>query len=104
MLITAQGPVVLVPSSTLEEVAQNVRTIITTPKYSVPLDREFGVTMDFVDAPALKARARLSSEIIRAIARYEPRCTVKRISWAQQTVTDSEDGRLLPVLEVDIRV
>ena len=104
MLITAQGPVILVPSSTLEEVAQNVRTIITTPKYSVPLDREFGINMDFVDAPALKARARMTSEIMGAIERYEPRCVVKRISWANQTTENSEDGTLLPVLEVDIRV
>ena len=31
------------PKNVVEEVVQNVRTIITTIKYSIPMDREFGI-------------------------------------------------------------
>lgn len=33
----------LAPENTVEEVLQNVAMIISTPKFSVPLDRGFGM-------------------------------------------------------------
>ena len=43
-ILTAElGKINFAPSNIYEEVAQNVKTICTTPKYSVPLDRKFGV-------------------------------------------------------------
>ena len=34
-----QKSVKIYPESELEEIAQNIRTILLTPKFSVPLDR-----------------------------------------------------------------
>lgn len=69
------------PESKLQEILQNCQTIISTTKFSVPLDRDFGVDASFVDAPILAARAKAESEIFTALKKYEPRVTVTQITW-----------------------
>ena len=81
-ILTAElGKVNFAPSSIYEEIAQNVKTICTTAKYSVPMDRNFGVNANFLDRPTPKAKAQIQAEIIQAIRKYEPRCKVKKISF-----------------------
>lgn len=46
------------PTSEAAEILQNIRTIITTTKYSVPLDRDFGINADMLDLPINVAQAR----------------------------------------------
>ncbi|MBQ7577219.1 MAG: GPW/gp25 family protein [Synergistaceae bacterium] len=77
------------PADTVSEIVQNVRTICATPKYSVPMDRMFGVNAAIVDRPTPKAMAEIQAEIIAAIRKYEPRCKVKRVSFEGDL-----DGRL----------
>ena len=60
----------------LEEVVQNVRMIITTPKGSVPLDRDFGLDFDVIDRPMPVARALMEVDIVDQVGRYEPRARV----------------------------
>ena len=69
------------PSDVYEEISQNVKTICTTPKYSVPMDRNFGVDTSFLDRPTPKAMAQIQAEIVQAIRKYEPRCKVTKISF-----------------------
>ena len=69
------------PENLMEEVAQNVRTICTTEKYSVPMDRLFGVNATMLDRPTPKAMAQIQAELIQAIRKYEPRCKVRKISF-----------------------
>ena len=69
------------PANIIEEITQNVRTICTTTKYSVPMDRVFGVDTVMLDRPTPKAMASLQAELIQAIKKYEPRCKVKRVSF-----------------------
>ena len=45
------------PQDEITEILQNVRTIMATTKGSVPLDRDFGVSADYVDKPMAKAKA-----------------------------------------------
>ncbi|MBQ8699004.1 MAG: hypothetical protein IJ521_08425 [Schwartzia sp.] len=85
------------PASVIEEVIQNVRTIVTTIKYSIPLDREFGIDGAIVDLPINVAKAKLTNEIFRAIRRYEPRAVIESISFQGE-----ETGRLIPTVEVSI--
>ena len=85
------------PASVIEEVIQNVRTIVTTIKYSIPLDREFGIDGAIVDLPINVAKAILTNEIFRAIRRYEPRAVIESISFQGE-----ETGRLIPTVEVSI--
>lgn len=85
------------PASEAAEILQNLRTIITTTKYSVPLDRDFGVNAEMLDKPMAVAQAQLQSEIIMAIKTYEPRVTVTGISF-----TGTDEGILIPKVQVMI--
>ena len=98
-LITAneKASIDLAPKTTAEEVLQNVRTIITTVKYQIPLDREFGIDGNVVDLPMPEAEAKLTQEIFQAVRRYEPRAVIESISFS-----GDESGRLVPKLEVSI--
>lgn len=96
-LIDTLSGVNFAPSSTVEEILQNVRTIISTVKYSVPLDRDFGIDYSFLDKPTAKAQALYSSEIIQAVKKYEPRASIVSISFSADI-----DGKLTPKVEVSI--
>ena len=80
-----------------EEVIQNVRMIISTVKYSVPMDREFGIDGAVVDRPVNVAKAHLSNEIFRAVRRYEPRAVIESIDF-----DGDESGRLTPSIKIQI--
>ena len=86
------------PTTTLEEIAQNVRMIITTAKGSVPLDREFGIDAKAVDRPIAVAQAMLSSEIASAVSRYEPRARVTKVAYQGR----EQDGRLEPTVRIEV--
>lgn len=66
------------PKNVQMEILQNCSTILSTSKFSVPLDRDFA---NYVDAPLLSAKAKAESEIFAALKKYEPRVTVKQITW-----------------------
>ncbi len=85
------------PATVIEEVLQNVRTIIGTIKYSVPMDREFGIDGAIVDRPINVAKAHITNEIFRAVRRYEPRAVIESIEF-----TGDEIGRLTPTIKVSI--
>lgn len=87
----------LSPGNKYEEILQNIRTILATPVGSVPLDRDFGVDMSFIDRPLPKAQAEIASGIVSAIRTYEPRVSVKAITW-----TADADGVLRPKVTVRI--
>lgn len=86
------------PTSEAAEILQNIRTIITTTKYSVSLDRDFGINADMLDLPINVAQAKLQSEMITAIKKYEPRVEITSISF-----TGTDDGVLAPKVQVRIK-
>ena len=75
------GPVNLAPATELEEIIQNVRTVLTTLKKTVPMDREFGISGEVVDLPIAVAQAKLTAEIVAAVNKYEPRASVVAVSY-----------------------
>jgi len=86
------------PDTIEEEVLQNVKTILTTVKYSVPLDREFGISATMLDDPMPVAQAKLSAEIVMAIRRWEPRARVVEVKYEG----DGMDGILRPKVRLEI--
>ena len=90
-------PINFAPATIAEEVMQNVRMIISTVKYSVPMDREFGIDGAVVDRPINIAKAHLSNEIFRAVRRYEPRAVIESIEF-----NGDESGQLTPKIKVQI--
>ena len=85
------------PSTEAEEILQNVKCILATTKFSVPLDRDFGIDASMVDMPMEVAKAQLVSEIIMAVAKYEPRAAVTDISFEAEI-----DGILKPKVRLRI--
>lgn len=98
-VIAAPAAVDFAPATPIEEIVQNLRTILNTAVGTVPLDRDFGVPVDLIDRPMPVARARLTAQIVKAVHKYEPRAAVKRVTY-----TGDIDGRLVPKLEVEIDV
>ena len=97
-VLATQEEINFAPANLVEEVAQNVRTICTTPKYSVPLDRLFGVNAVIVDRPTPRAIAEMQAELIQAIRKFEPRCRVKKVSFDGDV-----DGKLTAKVRIEIR-
>jgi hypothetical protein len=74
------------------EVFQNVKYILLTEYFSVPLDREFGMNFTMVDKPIPVAEAMLSQEVAMKVALYEPRCLFKQIEYSGEGIA----GKLNP--------
>lgn len=85
------------PETEAEEVLQNVRTILTTYRGTVPLDRGLGISADYLDQPIPLAEATMSSELMTAIRQYEPRARIAGI-----TFTGDDNGALMPRIEVTL--
>jgi phage baseplate assembly protein W len=83
----------------VSEVMQNVRTILTTRRGTVPLDRDFGISFDFLDSPINITRAKAEQEIFLQLKKYEPRAILKQIIWE----TDVISGHISPSVKVEIR-
>lgn len=88
----------LAPETAEEEILQNVAVIISTPKFSVPLDRGLGLAQRFLDKPPAAAQSILISEVLEAIEAYEPRVQIENVSFE----FGDAPGVLIPVVEVSI--
>lgn len=82
-----------------EEILRNVNVILETPKYSCPLNRDFGLEAVFIDAPTETAKAAIRAEIAEQIEKYEPRAKVTAISF----VVDPEKDILKPKVTLEFR-
>ncbi|MHB0998224.1 MAG: GPW/gp25 family protein [Armatimonadota bacterium] len=80
------------PTTELEEIAQNIRTILATPISTVPLDRGFGVLGLGLDDPLPAVQASMTRDILDAITKFEPRAEVVKVSFTH----NNETGKLAP--------
>lgn len=87
------------PRNEAEEILQNVLTICTTMKYSCPLDREFGVEAGYLDDAVNSARAKIASEIVNAVRKFEPRAKIQKIDFEYNT----EHSKIIPKIQVGLR-
>lgn len=87
------------PGNELEEILQNVRTILTTMKGSVPLDRDFGLDGSVLDRPVNALRTVLTTNIIEVVEQYEPRVKVTQVSFSG----NADEGVVIPTVRVVIR-
>lgn len=66
------------PKSEEAEIMQNVRAILSTEKYSIPLARNIGLG-EYIDRPINQAKAKIAMEVIEQIKRYERRAEVEKV-------------------------
>ncbi len=89
----------LLETETVASVLQNIAIILKTPKGSVPMYREFGLSQSFLDRPMPVARNMLKVAVREAIERWEPRAEVVDVVF---TGNASNPGELNPIVEVKI--
>jgi phage baseplate assembly protein W len=82
--------------TTVEEIAQNVRTIFATTQGTVPFARDLGLPGELVDEPQNIVSLRLSAAAIKAVRASEPRANVRRVRTAANL-----NGRLDVVAEIE---
>lgn len=95
--ITPSGPIDFAATGA-DEVIQNVRVILTTPRGTVPLHRAFGTDLAGLDRPIGAAAQQMRAAIAEAVRRHEPRATVTGVRFR----SPAADGRLVPVVTVSI--
>nr|WP_302600030.1 GPW/gp25 family protein [uncultured Cellulosilyticum sp.] len=95
--VTTTGAIDFYPTG-IAEILQNVATIITTPKGSVPLDRNFGIDVSMLDLPLEIAENLLTVQIMEAIETYEERVEVMKVTYEK----DHLIGKLQPKVQVNI--
>lgn len=86
-------------SDTVRSVLQNIAIILQTPKGSVPMYREFGLPMDFLDRPIPVAKTMMIAKVREAVERWEPRARVVGVSFSGDA---SDPSILIPEVEVEI--
>lgn len=97
-----------------EAILQNIRMIVLTTAYSVPLDRAFAHAGEFVDSPSPAVTSGLTARLTEAIEEREPRVRVQRIvleaaasktaaTSAENAVEAGISGRLYPHIYFDLK-
>lgn len=84
---------------TVASVLHNVALILATPKGTIPMYRDFGLDREFLDMPTPEAEVRMIAPIREAIEQWEPRATVKDISFSRSA---DGSGRLIAHVEIEI--
>ena len=70
----------------LESVLQNIKTIITTIKGSVFLNRDFGIDLRLLNKPMNEAIVDLITDIYSQVNNYEPRADVLAVNFDNNDV------------------
>lgn len=83
----------------VQSVLQSIAIILSTPRGTVPLYRDFGLDRKALDKPLPVAQVLMVAEIREAIERWEPRATVTYISFSGDP---GRPGVLIPTVEVEI--
>lgn len=84
-------------TDTVKSVLQNIAVILRTRRGTCPLYRNFGLPMNFQDKPLTAAKPLVIAEITEAVADFEPRATVKSVTFSGE-----DTGSLIPIVEVEI--
>ena len=87
----------IMPATELEVILQNCLMILLTEKYSVPLDREFGIDARFIDAP-VNRQSQLTAAVAQAIRTFEPRARLKKVNFGGDMVA----GQIISSVSIEI--
>lgn len=88
------------PQTVVEEVIQNVSTILGTQIGTVPYSRKLGLRSGLVDSSTPVFIATVTREIIQKISEFEPRAVIHSVSFEQ---ADASDGVIRPKLAIGVK-
>lgn len=89
----------LTPKTEIEEIIQNVQTILSTVKGEVPLDRSFGISPEGLDLPIAAAQTKITASAVEAVNKFEPRAKVKELIFSGEETNGVLNA--LAVIEID---
>ena len=72
----------------LAELDRQLALLLSTQVGTMPLDREFGIKMDFLDRPPEVAKSLYTAEVTKKVAMFIPSVRVREVQWAR-----GEDGK-----------
>ena len=85
----------------VKSILQNIGIILRTREGTVPLYREFGLPMNFLDRPMATALPAMVIEIREAVAKFEPRAELLEVKAVPGVRNDNTETMRLAV-EVEI--
>lgn len=102
--ITLDDEVDFAPSNSVKEILQNCRTILNTVVGSVPLERNIGISWDYVGTPISVAIGLLKVAITEAFQEQEPRAQIESINFDVEGDAEiyAEQGVLKPHVKIYI--
>ena len=78
-----------------EELDRQLALLLSTVEGSMPLDREFGVNMDYIDKPIEVAKSLYAAEVTKKILKFIDKVRVEEITWQW-----TENGTLRPKVAI----
>lgn len=92
------GALSVKPDSAEDEIIQNVRVLLSSAKYDVPLARGVGLDSNYLHKPQPVAETLLYQAIADALEEYEPRAVLVDMDFEE----NAESGVIIPIVEVEI--
>ena len=86
----------LCETDTITSIVQCITTLITTKQGTIPMYRQFGLPMNYIDKPLQIAKTIAISEITTAIQDFEPRVIPLGVVFDENL-----QGQLIPIAEVE---
>ena len=84
-LVLRPSAINFAPENEAEEILQNVKTLCSTIKYSVPMDRALGIDGALIDEPVNAVRGKYIQEVVKAVKEYEPRARISKVDFTADT-------------------
>jgi len=75
----------------LNDIDSRLSLLLSTRQGTIPLDRAFGLNMDFVDMPPETVKSLYTAEVTKKVAKFIPEVRVKSVTWST-----GETGTLIP--------
>ena len=65
----------------MAELDRQLARVLSPREGTMPLDREFGLNMDFVDMPPEAAKSLYTAEVTEKVAKFIPTARVQEVTW-----------------------
>lgn len=75
----------------LAELDRQISLLLSTREGTMPLDRTFGINMDFLDKSPEIAKSLYTAEVTKKIAAFIPSVRIQEVTWSH-----GEGGQLKP--------
>lgn len=80
----------------VEQIKRSVTTLLSIRAGSQPMDRNFGISFDFMGSPLDVAKNLYALEVEEKIERYIPEAEIKNMEFSY----DETEGRIIPRLVI----